>query len=384
MFGLRCYHQFLFGREFVLVTDHKPLLGMLGESTYLSPMDSARVQRWATTLSGYQYQLRYKSGKDNANADACSRLPLPEEEPKVEEESEGVVQLLQRLQGTPVTAEQINTWTRHDRTLSRVYQYIAHGWSVGPVEEGFTPYKRRANELSIDRGCILWGYRVVIPPPGRKLILEELHEGHPGVARMKALGRTVVWWPQMDREIEEVVQGCTACRERQRKPPQASLHVWSWPDRPWVRLHVDYASPFMGKTFFITIDAHSKWIEAQIVEAARAQTTVECLRSMFATHGLPEQVVSDNGSVFTSQDFKDFMDLNGIDHIRVSPYHPSSNGLAESAVQIVKSGLAKTKGSTLACRLAKVLFAYSITLPPSQLREYHPQHYSWDARCLPG
>lgn len=120
----------------------------------------------------------------------------------------------------------------------------------------------------------------------------------------------------------------------------------------------------MGKTFFITIDAHSKWIEAQTVEAARAQTTVECLRSMFATHGLPEQVVSDNGSVFTSQDFKDFMDLNGIDHIRVSPYHPSSNGLAERAVQIVKSGLAKTKGSTLACRLAKVLFAYSITLPP--------------------
>lgn len=104
MFGLRCYHQFLFGREFVLVTDHKPVLGMLGESTYLSPMASARVQRWATTLSGYQYQLRYKSGKDNANADACSRLPRPEEEPKVEEESEGVVQLLQRLQGTPVTA----------------------------------------------------------------------------------------------------------------------------------------------------------------------------------------------------------------------------------------------------------------------------------------
>ena len=72
---------------------------------------------------------------------------------------------------------------------------------------------------------------------------------------------------------------------------------------------------------------YSKWIEMSIVNSATSVVTIQKLRCMFSTHGLPRVVVSDNGSVFTSSEFQQFMAKNGIHHIRTAPYHPASNGL---------------------------------------------------------
>ena len=205
------------------------------------------------------------------------------------------------------------------------------------------------------------GYRVIVPPQGQQRVLEELHAGHPGVARMKGLGRTIVWWPGLDGDIERKVQGCSSCQETRNAPPRAPLHPWSWPHQPWIRVHVDYAGPLLGKMFLVLIDAHSKWMEVEPVESATTKTTVEKLRKIFSTHGILEKLVSDNGSVFTSQEFTDFVKSNGIDHIKTAPYHPSSNGLAERTVQALKKGLSLAKQGTLTYRLTQVLFSYRIT-----------------------
>ena len=92
----------------------------------------------------------------------------------------------------------------------------------------------------------------------------------------------------------------------------------------------------------IVIDAHSKWIEAQPMSTTAA-ATVEQLRGMFAQHGIPETMVSDNGPLFTSDEFAQFCHENGIYRVLVTPYHPSSNGLAERAVQTIKNGIRKRK-----------------------------------------
>ena len=87
-----------------------------------------------------------------------------------------------------------------------------------------------------------------------------------------------------------------------------------WPDAPWKRLHVDFTGPFLGKTFFILVDAHSKWPEVVTMSSTTSQSTIEVLRS-FSRYGLPEQIVSDNGTQFTSDEFAQFMERNGIKHI---------------------------------------------------------------------
>ena len=106
--------------------------------------------------------------------------------------------------------------------------------------------------------CVV-GTRVVVPPAGRTRVVEELHEGHPGVSRMKSLARSFVWWPGMDHDLEAKVKSCQHCQITRHSPPPAPLHPWEWPQRPWVRIHVDYAGPFLGKMFLVVIDSHSKW-----------------------------------------------------------------------------------------------------------------------------
>ena len=93
------------------------------------------------------------------------------------------------------------------------------------------------------------------------------------------------------------------------------LHPWEWPQRAWSRIHIDYAGPIQGKMILITTDAYSKWIDTQIVNTATSSVTIEHLQTLFATHGIPEVLVSDNGTQFTSTEFEAFMRKNGIRHV---------------------------------------------------------------------
>ena len=93
------------------------------------------------------------------------------------------------------------------------------------------------------------------------------------------------------------VKLCEQCQLSRHLPPKVPLHPWEWPEHPWSRIHVDYAGPFLGKWFLLMVDAHSKWIEVGIVSSATSTSTIEKLRAIFATHGLPEVIVSDNGTV---------------------------------------------------------------------------------------
>ena len=174
---------------------------------------------------------------------------------------------------------------------------------------------------------------------------------------MKALARMYVWLPGLDTDIEESVRLCDECQLNQSNPPLAPLNPWNWPTRPWARLHLDYAGPFQGHFFLIIIDAHSKWIEAFPATSPSSNVTIELLHPVFAQFGVPETVVSDNGSCFISDEFQQFLKSNGIKQITSAPYHPSTNGLAEKAVQIVKKGLKKTTTGSLKSRLAKILLA---------------------------
>ena len=217
------------------------------------------------------------------------------------------------------------------------------------------------------------GSRVVISPSLRKKIVQELHETHPGMTRMKALARQYVWWPKLDAELEAKVRSCMMCQLQRNRPESAPVHPWEWPQKPWSRVHADFAGPFLGKMFLVLVDTHSKWMEIHTTMSTSTDVTLQKMRTSFATLGLPEILVTDNGTSFTSTEFQEFVQKNGIRHIRCAPYHPSSNGLAERAVQTFKSGLKKTTKGSLETRLAWFLFTYRLTphattgVSPSQL-----------------
>ena len=123
----------------------------------------------------------------NADADASSHLPLPEKPACVPVPAEMVL-LIEMLQSAPITAAQITGGTTTDPVLAKVLGCIKEGWPE-QADDALKPFWQRRLELSVMDDCILWGSRVLIPKQGRPLILDELHGGHPGASKMKALAR---------------------------------------------------------------------------------------------------------------------------------------------------------------------------------------------------
>ena len=362
IFGIKKFHPYIYGRKFTLITDHKPLTTIFSPKSSLPALAAARLQRWAIILSAYQYEVEFRATDKHANADCLSRLPLQittEEDAITKDASLFNLQQIERL---PVKADKIAQLTANDPVLSKVITFVQQGWPT-QVQDEFKPYHIRRNELTVEANCLLWGRKVIIPEKLQDKVLEELHTAHPGVVRMKSIARIHVWWPGIDKKIEEVVKSCLPCQSIRNKPPLTSLHLWNWPSQPWRRLHLDFLGPFLGATFLIVVDAYSKWLEVIPMSSTTAERTITELRKLFATHGLPTQVVTDNGAQFTSQEFGEFLKLNGIQHYKSAPYHPATNGEAERYVQTFKQAMRAAKGDsgTLSTKLMRFLLSYRTT-----------------------
>ena len=159
------------------------------------------------------------------------------------------------------------------------------------------PYYQKTNGLLVIDGCLMWGRRAIIPKSLRKMLLAELHVNHIGMTRMKSLARSYIWWPLLDTHIEEMARECDESALVADNPAKASLHPWLVPKLPWERIHIDHAS--WGKhTLLVAIDVFSRWPEVHLVSSTSAQQTIDKLRIMYATHGSPSTVVSDNGHPF--------------------------------------------------------------------------------------
>ena len=317
VFGVKRFHTYLYGRQFILLTDHKPLCTIFGPKKGVPPLAAARLQRWAVLLSAYRYDICYKSTQEHANADCLSRLPLPHHTKEGETVDVQVFQLAQ-IDSLPVTHRQIQRTTERDPVLIKVLQYTRQLWPAEVTEE-LKPYFNRREELTLEGNCLLWGMRVVVPKPLQGVVLEELHRNHSGMNQMKRVARSYVWWPNIDRHSEDLVKSCPSCQSNQDAPPPAPLQPWSWTAKPWQHIHVDFAGPFLGKMFLLIVDAHSKWPEVYEMPSTTSSATVRVLRHLFAAYGLPLQLVSDNGPQFTSEEFTAFIKSNGVRHTRSAP-----------------------------------------------------------------
>ena len=155
--GVKKYHQYVFGRQFEIKTDHKPLTHIFSGSRAIPTMASSRLQRWALLLGAYNYTIQYKEGKENANADALSRLPLTTSNLDIPKPAE-VIYLMEHLDTSPLTSSQIRAWTDREPLLAKVRRLVKEGWPMEIEDQDLTPYIRRRYELSVEDGCLLWGH----------------------------------------------------------------------------------------------------------------------------------------------------------------------------------------------------------------------------------
>ncbi|XP_047986190.1 uncharacterized protein K02A2.6-like isoform X1 [Leguminivora glycinivorella] len=343
VFAVSKFHQYLYGRKFTLRTDHKPLVSIFGPNCGVPVTAASRLQRWAIVLSAYDFDIEYVSTEKNT-ADALSRLIKSHKDEMGEEAGQIPEQTYLHFAADALLLDynKLKTSTASDPILGRVLGYIKNGWPSECEIRELNPYFNRKDELYTELGCVLWGHRVVIPISCREKVLRELHEPHMGIVKTKSLARGYVWWPGVDEAIEARCRECGVCAAASSAPPAHAPRLWAWPDRPWTRIHLDFLGPIRGKTYLIIVDAYSKWIEAIGMSSTSAAAVIRVLRELWSRFGIPKQVVSDNGPPYTSSEFKKFLSVNGVDQVLSAPYHPASNGAAESAVKICKAVILKS------------------------------------------
>lgn len=341
IFGITHFKDYLFLKEFTLVTDHRPLLFIFGERKGIPIYAANRLQRWAYLISNYNYKIKYIKSKEN-RADYLSRIEcrgsLTDPDDKM-----SYLNFIHENLPFRISWHTIRQETRIDPILSQVIRILMHGGSLPDKNENLKPYRKRFDQLTVDHGCVMWGYRVIIPEKFQNKILQLLHANHLGAVKMKSFARNYFWWPALDRDIEQCANSCETCCHFRPSPPKAVLQPYPWPKNPWTRIHIDFLGPINKKiSCFVVMDSTTKWIEGFFVSSMTAETAMSKLSELFARFGLPRALTSDGAKCFVGAEFSAFLFKYGIQHLVGAPFHPQSNGSAESAVKIVKKCILKS------------------------------------------
>ncbi|GFQ73918.1 uncharacterized protein K02A2.6 [Trichonephila clavata] len=277
-------------------------------------------------LVHYDSSLPLTLASDASPVDFLSRLPKTSEELEVKDDI--TIFQMSQIEALPVTSKELRQETGKDIELGPLLKALREGKDLQGREAQYT----------IEDGCIMYGQRVYIPRKFQKNVLEELHAGHLGIVKMKAIARSFVYWKNIDKDIEEAAKNCVDCARYKADPTKAKVHYWEYPSMPWERIHVDFAGPIFEHTFFLIVDAHSKWLEVYPMKT----TTTKEPSSVF------EIVLQDSdylGYLSAIMDLSlhpmNFSDLckNGVKHKTSAPFKPSSNGQAERYVATLKQSL---------------------------------------------
>lgn len=338
VFGFEKFHTYVYGLPtFVAETDHKPLIAIIKKN--LSEM-SPRIQRLMMKLQRYDFNLIYTPGKHIVLADALSRATTPNKEQSSTEMDVNIhVNLV--AESLPVSdrkSHQIKAETQKDSSLQRVITLLNGKWPRGECK---TYYNIRA-ELSVVNGLLLRQNRVVIPHSLRGDILKRLHEGHLGIEKCKRRARTAVYWPGINADIEQMVSTCDTCIKHQAKQPKEPLTITDIPEEPWQKVGTDIFH-LGGKNYLLVIDYLSNYPEMALLSNMSATCVITHMKSIFARHGIPQIVHSDNGPCYSCREFQLFAQEYDFKHVTSSPLHPQSNGKAEKGVHIVKQLLKKAQ-----------------------------------------
>lgn len=325
VWAVRHFRCYLYGRRFRLVTDCQPLKWLLNVKD-----PSSRLARWNLQLQEYDFEIEHKPGKVHTNADALSRANL--------------VRTVNEF-CPAIDVEHLRTEQRNDKTLEKIFRAISEETTQDPdssyfVDSQGTLRKRTRPTRSGRRAGQVWE-RVVVPKSMVSHVLRVFHDapyaGHFGVTKTQKKLERYYYWHGMRSDVKKYCANCRSCLERKtpknRRP--APLQEFEEVSAPFERIGMDILGPLPttttgNKYVLVCVDHLTKYAEITALPDQKAETVARAfVETVVLRHGVPRQLLTDQGSNFVSRLMKDVYDLLGIDKRQTTPYHPACNGAVE-------------------------------------------------------
>ena len=332
------FHLYVYGEEFNVITDHKPLEGILNKPT---SKPTVRLERMCLRLQLYRMKVKYRPGKGNT-ADYLSRHPQKSQsqdhrswiDQQVEATYVNAVFHYQSVSRKAISIEEIRQATSKDKVLQKVFQALqSSNWSHKDLQS----YKNIKNELTIADGLLLRGDRIVVPEVLQKQIVDIAHSSHQGIVKTKSFIRETVWFPGIDRQVEDTVSSCLPCQATTKGGNMEPLNMTKLPEYPWQEVSADFCGPFSnGEYILVVMDDYSRFPEIEIVHSTSANTVIPYFDAIFARQGVPEVVKTDNGPPFNSELFSKWANTIGFHHRKITPLWPRANGEVERFMRTLK------------------------------------------------
>lgn len=320
------FHTYLYGVEFQLITDHKPLEVLYGPRS----RPNARIERWVMKLMSYSFTVVYQPGRYNI-ADILSRQPVKSQTEDAQSTLHQDAELYVRwvaMEATPnaLSTREVEEASKDDEELVMLRESMMKDqW--GKDTAYFSAFK---HELSCIGYLVLRGTRILIPKKLRQQCVQLAHTGHLGIVGTKQRLRTKVWWPHMEKDVDRFVKSCHGCQITASMPSPEPVKPTPLPTGPWQVVGIDLLGPLPSKDYiFVAVDYYSRYYEIDVMKDISSDRIIEALEKMFVHHGLPITITSDNGPQFVSEKFEQYLKSNRIEHRRVTPLHPAANGEVE-------------------------------------------------------
>ncbi|XP_060600965.1 uncharacterized protein K02A2.6-like [Ruditapes philippinarum] len=311
------------------------------------PMSAAppRLSRMLLALSKYQLIVKHMPGKEIPVSDCLSRQSLPNTYLNMSDELDNYVHTVQKqLHITDQRIENIRAETCKDAQMKILKKTILNGWpeSRSMCKQSILDFWNHRDEISVENDLIFRGHTIVIPKILRNELVQKVHTGHMGITKTLERAKDSIFWPGMSKQITEYVSKCSICLTYRDANTKEPLMTTEFPDRPYQKIAADLFH-FQGKEYLLTIDYYSRFFEIDHLQNTTSKTVILKLQKQMSRLSIPEVFVSDNGTQFSSSEFKEFAKEWGFEHRTSSSGYPQSNGLAEKGVGIAKKLMQKAK-----------------------------------------
>lgn len=288
-FGCSKFHQYIYGKRLIIETDHKPF-----EIISRKPLHTAlpRLQRLLFDVSQYGPKIIYRKGEDIPVADILSR-DCEEHHEKDEE----TMEILVIMPLSQTVQEKLKDETNNDEEMRALKNIINIGW---PDRQKDLPlntakYWNFRDELSCYNDILFKNDRPIIPKSLRRKYLENIHIGHFGINGSIRSARDAIYWYGMTQDITEVIRRCEICECNQRNNPKEPLIIRKIPSLPWQIAATDIFE-YDNKMFLMIVDSYSGYIDFARLNEINSKQVIGKLKIWFSTHGVPEELWSDNGT----------------------------------------------------------------------------------------